>query len=69
MLEYQLLLYVVNSNLDTDWTDPATSPALMTCELLEIACVCMCAVYVYGIHVLLFPFPCVCVHMCPYFGW
>ena len=33
MLEYQPLLYVVNSSLDTDWTDPATSPALMTCEL------------------------------------
>ena len=67
MLEYQPLLYAVNSSLDTDWTHQATSPALMTCELLEIACVCVCAVYVYGIHMLLFP--CVCVHMCPYFGW
>ena len=45
MLEYQPLFYVVNSNLDTDWTHQATSPALSWS-----ACVCnkcMCANHVF----------------------
>ena len=64
MLEYQPLLYVVNSSLDTDWTDPATSPALMTCELLEIACVCVCVLSMFmGFMCCYFHFR-VCVSTC-----